>query len=102
MPDYMNKKQDNGGNKTASSAEESVGSLQDEFKFYLENQDDFLKRYEGRFIVIKNRKVLGSYESEIEAYKEIQKEHQLGTCLIQLVQEGENSYSQTFYSRVSV
>ena len=76
--------------------------LKKEFEFYKENQAELVKKYKGRFIVIKNGKVIGVYDSEIEAYQESQKTQELGSFLIQKVEEGKDSYSQTFYSRVSV
>lgn len=77
-------------------------SLKKEFEFYKENQKGLVNKYGGRFIVIKDKEVLGVYNSEIEAYQETQKTQKLGSFLIQKVEEGKDSYSQTFYSRVSV
>ena len=34
-------------------------NLDKEFDFYLEHQKELLKKYNGRFIVIKNAKVIG-------------------------------------------
>ena len=76
--------------------------LKKEFDFYKENQTDLVQKYKGKFIVIRDKKVIGVYGSDIEAYQESQKEHKLGTFLIQKVDEGEESYTQTFCSRVMV
>lgn len=76
--------------------------LKDEFEYYLEHQADFVAKYAGRYIVLKNHEVLGVYETNIEAYQETEKEHELGTFLIQFVQAGEDSYTQTFHSRVLI
>lgn len=76
--------------------------LKKEFEFYKENQEKLVSKYEGRFIVIKNAEVIGVYDLEIDAYNETQKSHKLGSFLIQHVTKGDDSYSQTFYSRVSV
>lgn len=74
--------------------------LKDEFDYYLSNQSKFVKEYLGKYIVLKNHEVLGSYDTNVEAYQETEKTHALGTFLIQLVQEGNESYTQTFHSRV--
>ncbi len=74
--------------------------LEKEFKYYLKNQDDFLKKFNGRFIVIKNNKVLGDYSSEIEALSETRKSHEVGTFLIQHCTPGNNAYTETYHSRV--
>ena len=76
--------------------------LRKEFEFYLKNQEEFVEKYEGRFIVLKTKQVIGVYDSKIEAYEETKKDNELGTFLIQFVGKDKESYSQTFYSRVSV
>lgn len=75
--------------------------LQDEFDYYLAHQSELIKKYEGRFVVIKSDQVLGVYDDELTAVTETQKEHELGTFLVQLVEPGESSYSQTYHSRVA-
>ena len=72
------------------------------FEFYKVNQKDVVEKYNGKFIVIREEKIEGVYETEIEAYEDAKKKFELGTFLIQKVEEGENNYSQTFYSRVAV
>lgn len=74
--------------------------LNKEFDYYLSNQADLVKKYNGRFIVIKDEKVLGDYSSEAEAYFETSKNHTPGTFLIQLCQPGEEAYTQSYHSRV--
>jgi hypothetical protein len=76
-------------------------TLKREFDFYLDHQDEFVKQYNGRFIVIKNCEVIGSFDSEIEAIKSTMKEHELGTFLVQKVEPGRESYTQTYHSRVA-
>ncbi len=75
--------------------------LEDEFQFYLDNQDELVKKYNGRFIVIKGEKVVGDYSSEIEAYNKSVAAYELGTFLIQECRPGEESYTQTFRTRVT-
>lgn len=75
-------------------------SLEPEFKFYLDHQSELLKSYQDRFIVIKDQRVIGDYESELEALKETQKEHELGTFLIQECKPGSDNYTEVFHSRV--
>lgn len=76
--------------------------LEKDFLYYRNNQKDLVEKYEGKFIVIKNQEVQGVYDSEIEAYEKAQEKFELGTFLIQLVKSGEESYTQTFYSRVAI
>jgi len=76
--------------------------LKKEFDFYVQNQKELVKKYNGKFIVIKNQKVIEVYDSEAEAYQKAQEKNDLGTFLIQKCSSGEESYTQTFHSRILV
>jgi hypothetical protein len=52
--------------------------------------------------VIKEKSVIGVYDSHNEAYTESQKTHALGTFLIQHCLPGTDGYSQTFHSQVII
>lgn len=73
--------------------------LEKEFQYYLDHQDELVKEYDGKFIVIKDGKVLGNYDDELTAVTETEKSHELGSFLVQKVSEGDSAYSQTFHSR---
>jgi hypothetical protein len=74
--------------------------LEKEFKYYLDHQKSLVKKYNNKYIVIKGEKVIGSYDSNEEAYFETIKTHELGTFIIQLCTPGPEAYTQTFHSRV--
>lgn len=76
--------------------------LEKEFKYYLDNQNELVKKHDGKFIVIKNQTVIGAYNTEMDAYNETLKEHKLGTFLIQHCMPGEESHTATFHSRVVI
>ena len=78
-----------------------VDELDKQFKFHLENQDEFVEQYDGKVIVLENEKVLGSFESELDAVNETRRRHELGTFLVQRVSPGDEAYSVTFHSRVT-
>lgn len=75
--------------------------LQKEFEYYLAHQTEMVSRYNGKFIVLKDREIIGVYDSELAAVTETQKTHPLGTFLVQKVEPGEGAYTQTFHSRVA-
>lgn len=75
--------------------------LEKEFKYYIKNQKELVKKYNGKYIVIKDEKVIGSYDSEIEAIEKTSKTEELGTFLVQKCEPGEESYTQTFHSRIT-
>jgi len=74
--------------------------LKEDFQYFIDNQAELVKKYGNKYIVIKQKKVIGSYDSREQAYFETIKVHELGTFLIQLCSEGEGSYTQIFHSRV--
>ena len=76
-------------------------ALEKEFEYYLAHQAELVEKFDGKFVVIKGNEVLGAYDSEIEAIEETMKEHELGTFLVQKCEEGEESYTMTFHSRVA-
>jgi hypothetical protein len=75
--------------------------LDKEFSYYLEHQDELLKKYNNRFVVIIGENVVGSYDSHQQALFQTKKTHKLGSFLIQKCTEGEAAYTMTFHSRVS-
>ena len=74
--------------------------LEKEFEYYIENQDKLVEKYEGKFLVIKNCKIIGIYDSELEAVNQTSKDHAVGTFLIQKCLPWTESYTQVFHSRV--
>jgi len=74
--------------------------LEKEFNYYLEHQEELVKEYKGKFIVIKGHEVLGDYDSELEAIEKTAANHEKGTFLVQQCLPGKESYTKTFHSRV--
>lgn len=75
--------------------------LEKEFQYYLDHQDELVAKHPGKFVVIKDGQVLGAYDSELEAVTVIQKDHALGTFLVQKCEPGSQAYTQIFHSRVT-
>ena len=76
-------------------------ALEREFKFYLDNQDALVAKYRGKFVVIKDCNVIGSFDDELEAVKQTSQQHEMGTFLVQKCEAGSENYTQNFHSRVS-
>ena len=79
-----------------------MNELEKEFKYYLEHQEELVKEYNGKFIVIKDGKVIGAFDSEFEAISKTSEQHELGTFLVQKCEPGSESYTQTYHSRVAL
>ncbi|MDZ4713195.1 MAG: hypothetical protein SGI89_12845 [bacterium] len=74
--------------------------LEKEFKYYIKNQEELVKKYKGKFLVIIGEKVVGDFIDKVTAYNESVKKYELGTFLIQQCLPGKDNYTQTFTSRV--
>ncbi len=75
--------------------------LKKEFEYYLEHQDELVKQYNGKVIVMKDCQIRGAYDSDIEAVEKASKEFELGTFLVQKCEPGTESYTETYHSRVA-
>ena len=56
--------------------------LEQEYKYWLDNEVTLLNLYRGKFIVIKDNDVIASYDDLPTAYTETVKVHKLGTFMI--------------------
>ena len=74
--------------------------LEQEFQYYLENQQTLVDKYNGKTLVIIGQEVVGIYDTEAEAYFKSIKKYKPGTFLVQVCSPGSDSYTQTFHSRV--
>lgn len=74
--------------------------LDKELQYYIDNQNELVAKYIGKYLVIKDQTIIGVYDTEIEAYSKTVKKHELGTFLIQECQPGDENYTQTFRTRV--
>jgi hypothetical protein len=75
--------------------------LEKEFKYYLDNQDELVKKYDGRTLVIIDNEIVGDYDNFKEAYTDSLSKFEPGTFLIQKCSPGDKDYTFTFHSRVA-
>jgi hypothetical protein len=72
----------------------------EELDFFISNQEALVKEFQGKFLVLKGKKVLGVYPDALSACIEAQKEHPLGTFMIQPCMPGPEAYTVTITSTV--
>jgi hypothetical protein len=77
-------------------------NLLQEFEYYLQHQDEFVRQYNGKVIVLKDHVVLGVFDSDFEAVHKTSQEHELGTFLVQRCSPGVQDYTAVFHSRVGL
>lgn len=68
-------------------------TLEKEFDYYIDHQDELVKKYNGKVIVIKDEKVIGVFDTNSEAVQKTFQTHELGTFLIQKCTPGTDSYT---------
>ena len=78
-----------------------MSTLDQELDYYIKNQREIVEKYRGKVIVIHDQAVQGEYPDELTAVREARKLFKLGEFLVQKVEPGSGSFTQTFYSRVS-
>ena len=66
--------------------------LDRDFDYFLENHEALVKKYNGKFVVIKDRAVIGAYDDAMEAIKTTAKEHEMGTFSVQECSDDPRSY----------
>ena len=73
--------------------------LKDEYEYYKKQKADLIEKYEKKFVVIKEQKILGIYDNRNEALNETIKNHSLGTFLLHQIIKNEE-IAHRFHSRV--
>lgn len=48
----------------------TIYSLKDDYQYFIENRNKLCEQNSGKFLVIKNREVIGSYDDKVTAYLE--------------------------------
>ena len=72
-----------------------------DFQWFVKNHDKLFSEYPNKYIVIQDKKVICTGETFENALSEaVSKGFELGSFIIQECAKGENSYIQSFSSRV--
>ena len=72
--------------------------LSDLFDYYRAHQDEFVEKYNGQVVAIKDNKVIGAYADYLTAFLETEKTHEPETFLLQRVSPGPEAYTVTFHT----
>lgn len=74
--------------------------MDSDFEYFKENMIDFYNEYGNKFIAIKDKKVLGVYDTFDDAINETLKTEKLGTFLIQQCTDSDANFTYVFQSNV--
>ena len=76
-------------------------NLQDNYDFFITNKDKLFKQYPNKFIVIKDKEIIGVYDDQVTAYTTTTKDNEPGTFIIEKCSPSSTDV-QVFHSRVSL
>jgi hypothetical protein len=66
-----------------------------ELNFFIRNQEDLVRKYQGKALVIQGDTLRAVFDTPLEAYLHLERDHQLGKAMIQLCQPGPEAYTAT-------
>jgi len=72
--------------------------LEKEFQYFIDHQDELVKKYNGRVLVIYGEKVVADFEDIGKAYEYAAKNLPAGQYQLQECLPGVDAYTQHFYS----
>lgn len=70
----------------------------EELDFFKAHQDELVRKHKGKVLAIKGQTVIGAYPDALIAYLEAQKEHQVGTFMLQPCEPGPEAFTVTISS----
>ena len=75
--------------------------LEREYSYYKANKNKLLQDYKGKVIAIVGEEIVGSFTSEIEAYKAMREKYEAGKYLLQSCVPKEARRIGMYHSRVA-
>lgn len=72
-----------------------------DFEWFIDNYESIYKKYGHCFVVIKNKKVLGSYAKYTDGVKAALKNNKLGTFIVQKLCENKSDAINCYISSLS-
>ncbi len=70
-----------------------------DFQYYIDNQDELVKIYNGYYLIIKDKEVRNKFTTLLEAYEWGNANFEPGTFVIQLCTPGPDAYTRNAYSQ---
>jgi len=77
-----------------------IDNLKQNFYYYIENQNELVSKYNGKYLVIKDNEVKGAYDIISEALNFGKQVFGLGNFIIQKCGAGKENYTATFHTPI--
>lgn len=65
----------------------------EDFDYFVKHYQELYNEYGHKFIAIKNSKILGVFDTELDAITEVSKEYSIGTFIVQECNGNESGYT---------
>lgn len=66
-----------------------------DFDYFIQNYKELYQQYGHKFLAIKNKKVLGAFNSVPDAISQLSKEYEIGSYIIQECTDDDSAYRTT-------
>lgn len=66
-----------------------------DFDFFIENYQNLYEKYGHKFLAVKNKEILGAYDSVEETISDLAPAHEVGSYIIQECTGDESAYRTT-------
>ena len=76
--------------------------IKENYKYFEEHYKEIVEKHLNKYVIIKDKKIVGSYDTLEEAAKRAAEKYELGTFIIQKCDKNIEDSTQIFHSRVVV
>lgn len=66
-----------------------------DFDYFIQNYKELYQQYGHKFLAIKNKEVLGAFDSVPDAISQLSKEYEIGSYIIQECTDDDSAYRTT-------
>lgn len=72
--------------------------FEQELQYFIDNQDELVRKHNGKVLVLMDEKVVGVYLTTLEAYLDASRKYEPGSYMIQKCEPGVDAYTVTLSS----
>lgn len=76
--------------------------FEQELQYFIDNQDELVRQFSGRTLLIRQQNLEGVYDTPLDAYLYAQQVYEPGSYMIQKCEPGEDAYTLTISPALSV
>ena len=73
--------------------------LEQDFQYYLDHQEELVSKYNGRILVMKDKRVMGDFADFFEAYEWAANRYDPGSFIVQRCSAGMKDYTVRMHTQ---